>query len=173
MPLRQQRELEVRPSLGCNCRFANAPCSALAQPLGCRWGGIRNVALRGCNCSRSAAIQEYPAAIGDAWLQLQNTRLQLELLGCNCGLRIRHAGIPPKEVCRYTEARAANPGEPDVLFTPLECNVWLKLQVLVMRSRGCKRYVWPPWAAKLGDMSCHAAPGVPHLGPCPHSCSPR
>ena len=94
-----------------------------------------------CNCSRSAAIQEYPAAIGDAWLQLQNTRLQSELLGCNCGLRIRHAGSPPKGVCRYTEARAANPGKPDVLFTPLKCNLWLKLQVVVLRSRGCKRHV--------------------------------
>ena len=24
-----------------------------------------------------------------------------------------------------------------------------------------------------GQMPCYAAPGVPHLGPCPHSCSPR
>ena len=90
-------------------------------------------------------------------LQYKNNRLQLEMLGCNCripgcnrscsaAIVLRIADTPcrhpaQKGVCRYTEARAANPGKPDVLFTPLKCNVWLKLQVVVLRSRGCKRHV--------------------------------
>ena len=67
--------------LGCSCRIPGFSCR-----------------ISGCNCRCSAAIAESLAAVAEY-------RLHFKMLGCNCGLRMHHAGSPPKKEVRARIAR--------------------------------------------------------------------
>ena len=61
-------------------QIANAACRQPAQEGG--WGQNGSFAIADCGCTMQAARPR--GGLGHEWL------------GCKCGLRMHHAGIPPK-----------------------------------------------------------------------------
>ena len=107
-----------------------------------------------CNCRCSAAIADargcncrYLAAIADARLQLQNYSVAIADSKYTLqALRPGETAAPPS-IADTPKDRAAFQVSQNVLFTPLGCSKCLKLQVVVLHSRGCKRHVCRPVAA--------------------------
>ena len=69
------------------------------------------------------------------------------LTACNnCSTSDLHSGetAAPPTTADTPKDRAAFRGGQNVLFTPLGCSECLKLQVVVLHSRGCKRHVCNP-----------------------------
>ena len=127
--------------LCCNCR-----CSAAIADA------------RGCNCRYLAAIadarlqlQNYSVAIADSKYTLQALRpgedrsknSSIAIADCKYTLQALRPGetAAPPSIADTPKDRAAFQVSQNVLFTPLGCSKCLKLQVVVLHSRGCKRHV--------------------------------
>ena len=155
--------------LGCNCRCSAAYSAAIAdarlqlQMFNCNCRCSAAIAdARGCNCRYSAAIadarlqlQNYSVAIADSKHTLQALRpgedrsknSSIAIADCKYTLQALRPGetAAPPSIADTPKERAAFQGGQNVLFTPLGCSECLKLQVVVLHSRGCKRHVWPRW----------------------------
>ena len=128
--------------VGCNCRYSAAIADARLQLQMCS-AAIADARLQ---------LQNYSVAIADSKYTLQALRpgedgsrnSSIAIADCKYTLQALRPGetAAPPSIADTPKDRAAFQVSQNVLFTPLGCSKCLKLQVVVLHSRGCKRHVW-------------------------------